>query len=65
MESLRVYDKPYADAGIENLYRYAAFDPFTRSKYFGSNLDLGQVFRCNQASPCNAPGQSKTSISTF
>ena len=36
---------PETDAGIAVLYRFAAFDPFARSTYFGISLDLGQFER--------------------
>jgi len=35
LQALQQNDKPYFDHGIEVLYRYANFDPFQRSKYFG------------------------------
>lgn len=35
LQALQHNDKPYFDHGIEVLYRYADFDPFQRSKYFG------------------------------
>lgn len=35
LQALQHNDKPYFDHGIEVLYRYANFDPFQRSKYFG------------------------------
>ena len=34
---------PSPDHGIEVMYRFSAFDPFTRCDYFGRTLDLGQV----------------------
>ncbi len=34
-QSLRENNKPYADHGVEVLYRFANFDPFQRAKYFG------------------------------
>eukprot|EP00898_Chlorokybus_atmophyticus_P003959 jgi/Chlat1/4564/Chrsp29S00342 len=42
LEALRLNDKPYIDHGIEVLYRFAGFDPFQRSLYFGRPHDLGQ-----------------------
>lgn len=45
LESLRENNKPYADHGVEVLYRFANFDPFQRAKYFGRSLDLGQFER--------------------
>lgn len=45
LEALRSNNQPYADHGIEVLYRFANFDPFTRSTYFGRPLDLGQFER--------------------
>jgi hypothetical protein len=37
---------PHSDAGIETLYRFAGFDPFSRSTYFSDiSLDLGQFER--------------------
>ena len=42
---MRLNDEPYSDHGIEVLYRFAAFDPFLRSDYFGRRLDLGQFER--------------------
>lgn len=35
IQALKNNNKPYADHGIEVMYRFAAFDPFERSKYFG------------------------------
>lgn len=45
LESLKANNKPYHDHGIEVMYRFAAFDPFERSKYFGRSFDLGQFER--------------------
>jgi hypothetical protein len=46
MQALRHNDKPYADHGIEVLYRYSNLvDPFQRSCYFG----------CARAAACCAP----------
>jgi len=42
---LKRNDKPYFDHGIEVMYRFANFDPFQRSHYFGKNFDLGQFER--------------------
>lgn len=35
LQALQANDKPRYDHGIEVLYRFANFDPFQRSKYFG------------------------------
>ncbi len=35
LAALAQNDKPAYDHGIEVLYRFANFDPFSRSKYFG------------------------------
>jgi hypothetical protein len=35
MQSLRLNNTPYRDHGIEVMYRFAKFDPFERSRYFG------------------------------
>ena len=35
MQALRDNNVPRVDHGIEVLYRFAAFDPFQRSHYFG------------------------------
>eukprot|EP00892_Ulva_mutabilis_P004715 jgi/Ulvmu1/2615/UM014_0066.1 len=45
LHSLQVNNTPYADHGVEVMYRFAKFDPFERSQYFGRNLDLGQFER--------------------
>lgn len=45
LKSLQHNNFPYADHGIEILYRFADFDPFYRSSYFGKPLDLGQFER--------------------
>ncbi|KAG2483704.1 hypothetical protein HYH03_017423 [Edaphochlamys debaryana] len=45
LEALRKNNDPYADHGVEVLYRFSNFDPFTRSSYFGRSLDLGQFER--------------------
>ena len=35
MQALKENDQPARDHGIEVLYRFADFDPFARSCYFG------------------------------
>lgn len=45
LKALQHNNFPHHDAGIEALYRFAAFDPFARTNYFGVNLDLGQFER--------------------
>ena len=35
LQSLQVNNTPYRDHGIEVLYRFADFDPFQRTRYFG------------------------------
>jgi hypothetical protein len=35
LQALRDNNVPRVDHGIEVLYRFAAFDPFQRSHYFG------------------------------
>ncbi|DBA71259.1 TPA: hypothetical protein ACH3X2_011077 [Trebouxia sp. C0005] len=45
LKALQQNDLPTADHGIEVLYRFADFDPFARSCYFGVNRDLGQFER--------------------
>ncbi|KAI8470202.1 MAG: hypothetical protein J3K34DRAFT_264074 [Monoraphidium minutum] len=45
LEALQSNNKPYNDHGIEVMYRFAAFDPFERSRYFGRSFDLGQFER--------------------
>ncbi|GAQ78840.1 hypothetical protein KFL_000190570 [Klebsormidium nitens] len=45
LEALKDNDHPYPDHGIEVMYRFAAFDPFTFSTYFGTVKDLGQFER--------------------
>ena len=34
-EALQKNGVPYADHGVEVMYRFANIDPFSRSKYFG------------------------------
>ena len=41
--ALKYNDQPRPDYGIEVMYRFAGFDPFERSPYFGPFFDLGQV----------------------
>ncbi|GJP62433.1 hypothetical protein CLOP_g19497 [Closterium sp. NIES-67] len=41
--ALQCNDHPYPDHGVEVMYRFAGFDPFERSRYFGPRFDLGQV----------------------
>ena len=41
LKALRHNHFPTHDAGIEVLYRFAGFDPWQRSNYFGRSLDLG------------------------
>eukprot|EP00850_Spirogloea_muscicola_P018071 SM000162S02349 [mRNA] locus=s162:27992:29043:+ [translate_table: standard] len=43
--ALKDNDQPYADHGVEVMYRFAGFDPFQRSRYFGHTYDLGQFER--------------------
>eukprot|EP00897_Mesotaenium_endlicherianum_P002826 jgi/Mesen1/2571/ME000162S01697 len=43
--ALRENDHPYPDHGVEIMYRFAGFDPFQRSRYFGPRYDLGQFER--------------------
>ncbi|KAG2426418.1 hypothetical protein HYH02_014777 [Chlamydomonas schloesseri] len=45
LEALQNNNTPYPDHGVEVLYRFANFDPFQRTKYFGRSLDLGQFER--------------------
>eukprot|EP00270_Netrium_digitus_P006398 TRINITY_DN1885_c0_g1_i3.p2 TRINITY_DN1885_c0_g1~~TRINITY_DN1885_c0_g1_i3.p2 ORF type:complete len:240 (+),score=28.23 TRINITY_DN1885_c0_g1_i3:34-720(+) len=45
LSALKTNDVPYADHGIEVMYRFAGFDPFERSRYFGRQFDLGQFER--------------------
>lgn len=45
LTALQDNDKPYTDHGIEVMYRFAGFDPFKRSEYFGPLFDLGQFER--------------------
>ncbi|PWZ10049.1 hypothetical protein Zm00014a_028207 [Zea mays] len=45
LESLKYNDLPRPDYGIEVMYRFAGFDPFERSTYFGRQFDLGQFER--------------------
>ncbi|KAH9799259.1 hypothetical protein KPL71_000291 [Citrus sinensis] len=42
LDALKYNDQPRPDYGIEVLYRFAGFDPFERSTYFGPFFDLGQ-----------------------
>ncbi|KAL6848899.1 hypothetical protein ACP4OV_021482 [Aristida adscensionis] len=45
LEALKYNDQPRQDYGIEVMYRFAGFDPFERSTYFGRQFDLGQFER--------------------
>lgn len=45
LKSLQHNNFPYPDHGVEILYRFANFDPFSRSTFFGKPLDLGQFER--------------------
>ncbi|GBF90241.1 hypothetical protein Rsub_03374 [Raphidocelis subcapitata] len=45
LDALQRNNSPYPDHGVEVMYRFAAFDPFERSKYFGRSFDLGQFER--------------------
>eukprot|EP00882_Tetradesmus_deserticola_P013617 GHRQ01014457.1.p1 GENE.GHRQ01014457.1~~GHRQ01014457.1.p1 ORF type:complete len:212 (+),score=52.46 GHRQ01014457.1:231-866(+) len=45
LKALQANDQPRYDHGIEVMYRFANFDPFQRSRYFGKNFDLGQFER--------------------
>ncbi|KAI7754983.1 hypothetical protein M8C21_016347 [Ambrosia artemisiifolia] len=42
LDALMVNDQPRPDYGVEVMYRFAGFDPFERSLYFGPSFDLGQ-----------------------
>ncbi|KAB1204554.1 hypothetical protein CJ030_MR8G021794 [Morella rubra] len=45
LDALKYNDQPRQDYGIEVMYRFAGFDPFERSTYFGPFFDLGQFER--------------------
>lgn len=45
LHALQCNNTPYQDHGIEVLYRFASFDPWQRSTFFGRSLDLGQFER--------------------
>ncbi|CAM6083762.1 unnamed protein product [Calypogeia fissa] len=45
LDALQINDQPYPDHGVEVMYRFAGFDPFQRSTYFGPTFDLGQFER--------------------
>ncbi|GAA0166242.1 hypothetical protein Leryth_017112 [Lithospermum erythrorhizon] len=45
LDALKFNDQPHEDYGIEVMYRFAGFDPFERSTYFGRFFDLGQFER--------------------
>ncbi|GMH07009.1 hypothetical protein Nepgr_008849 [Nepenthes gracilis] len=45
LDALKDNDQPHQDYGIEVMYRFAGFDPFERSTYFGPFFDLGQFER--------------------
>jgi len=45
LDALQNNDNPYPDHGVEVMYRFAGFDPFKRSQYFGPFFDLGQFER--------------------
>ncbi|XP_020592656.1 uncharacterized protein LOC110033124 isoform X2 [Phalaenopsis equestris] len=45
LDALKYNDQPREDYGIEVMYRFAGFNPFERSTYFGPFFDLGQFER--------------------
>ncbi|XP_042497102.1 uncharacterized protein LOC122075942 isoform X1 [Macadamia integrifolia] len=45
LDALKYNDQPRQDYGVEVMYRFAGFDPFERSTYFGPFFDLGQFER--------------------
>lgn len=45
LDALKYNDQPRPDYGVEVMYRFAGFDPFERSTYFGPFFDLGQFER--------------------
>ncbi|KAL8166478.1 hypothetical protein V2J09_007977 [Rumex salicifolius] len=45
LDAMKLNDQPHPDYGIEVMYRFAGFDPFERSTYFGPFFDLGQFER--------------------
>ncbi|KAF3630886.1 hypothetical protein P3S67_025905 [Capsicum chacoense] len=45
LDALKYNDQPHNDYGVEVMYRFAGFDPFQRSTYFGRFFDLGQFER--------------------
>ncbi|XP_009614083.1 uncharacterized protein [Nicotiana tomentosiformis] len=45
LDALKYNDQPHQDYGVEVMYRFAGFDPFQRSTYFGRFFDLGQFER--------------------
>ncbi|KAJ9167781.1 hypothetical protein P3X46_019376 [Hevea brasiliensis] len=40
--SLKYNDQPHPDYGMEVMFKFAGFDPFERSTYFGPFFDLGK-----------------------
>lgn len=57
LKALQNNNFPTLDHGIEVLYRFAGFNPFERSRFFGVSLDLGQFERFRRIfyTPCYAP----------
>ena len=45
LKALQHNNFPTIDSGIEIVYRFAGFDPWQRSTFFGRSLDLGQFER--------------------
>ncbi|KAH9303575.1 hypothetical protein KI387_007979, partial [Taxus chinensis] len=45
LQALKCNNEPHQDHGVEVMYRFAGFDPFERSNYFGTAFDLGQFER--------------------
>lgn len=41
LKALKNNNFPTSDHGLEVMYRFAGFDPWQRSVYFGRSLDLG------------------------
>ncbi|KAG5540639.1 hypothetical protein RHGRI_020760 [Rhododendron griersonianum] len=64
LDALMFNDQPCQDHGIEVMYRFAGFDPFERSTYFGPYFDLGQFQRFRRIFHHSTP-QGKEDLEQF
>ena len=53
MQALQLNNMPYSNHGIEVAYRFAKFDPFERSQYFGCGCSVPELIARGSAPAMN------------